>query len=55
MIPARQRMEIDWDAANRLAEVNADFQGFLKLVREFYQIREPKLADWPEPISASKD
>jgi len=51
LIPARERDEIDWDMANRLATENRDFLEYVKLVKQFYQTGEARLADWdvPEP------
>ncbi len=46
LIPARERDEIDWDMANRLATENKDFLEYVKLVKQFYQTGEAKLADW---------
>jgi uncharacterized protein len=54
LIPAHERAEVDWDSANRLATENPDFHHFLKLVKQFHQIGEVKLADWPEPQSDFK-
>jgi hypothetical protein len=49
LIPARERDEIDWDMANRLATENKDFLGFVKLVKQFYQTGEARPADWDVP------
>ncbi|BBA33675.1 HrgA protein [Methylocaldum marinum] len=46
LIPARERDEIDWDMANRLATENRDFLDYVKLVKQFYQTGEARLADW---------
>jgi hypothetical protein len=46
LIPARERDEIDWDLANRLATENGDFLDYVKLVKQFYQTGEERLADW---------
>ncbi|TDM05050.1 MAG: HrgA protein [Ideonella sp. MAG2] len=46
LIPARERDEIDWDMANRLATENRDFLDFVKLVKQFYQTGEARLSDW---------
>jgi uncharacterized protein len=46
LIPAREREEIDWDMANRLATENRDFLEYVKLVKQFYQTGEARLADW---------
>lgn len=49
LIPSRERDEIDWDMANRLTTENRDFVEYVKLVRQFYQIGEARLADWDVP------
>lgn len=49
LIPARERGEIDWDTANRLATENKDFLDYLKLVKQFYQTGEARPADWDVP------
>lgn len=49
MIPARERMNVDWDAANRLAKENADFLEYIRLIRQFYQTGEHRLKDWDIP------
>ena len=49
LIPARERAEIDWDTANRLATENKDFLKYVKLVRQFYQTGEAHHADWNVP------
>lgn len=51
LIPARERDDIDWDMANRLATENRDFLGYVKLVKQFYQTGEAKLFDWDVPVS----
>ncbi|KWH45613.1 COG2958 family protein [Burkholderia stagnalis] len=49
LIPARERDEIDWDMANRLATENRDFLQYVKLVKQFYQTGEARPADWDLP------
>lgn len=49
LIPARERDEIDWDMANRLATENRDFLEYVKLVKQFYQTGEARAADWDVP------
>lgn len=49
LIPARERDEIDWDMANRLATENRDFLEYVKLVKQFYQTGEARPADWDAP------
>lgn len=51
LVPARERIEIDWDTANRLATENTDFLDYLKLVRQFYQTGDPRPSDWDLPKS----
>lgn len=49
LIPARERDEIDWDMANRLATENRDFLEYVKLVKQFYQTGEARSTDWDVP------
>ncbi|CAB3665260.1 hypothetical protein LMG1866_00774 [Achromobacter ruhlandii] len=49
LIPARERDEIDWDMANRLATENRDFLDYVKLVKQFYQTGEARRVDWDLP------
>ncbi|WP_193087925.1 COG2958 family protein [Advenella sp. FME57] len=53
LIPARERDEIDWDMANRLATENRDFLEYIKLVKQFYQTGEARLRDWDVPTEDS--
>lgn len=46
MIPAKERIDIDWNTANRLAEENKDFLDYIKLVRQFYQTGDISSAGW---------
>ena len=45
LIPAKERSEINWDAANGLI-VNTDFRKYIKLIRNFYLTGELRPADW---------
>lgn len=49
LIPARERDEIDWDMANRLATENRDFLDYVTRVKQFYLLGEARLADWDVP------
>ena len=49
LLPARERAGIDWDSVNRLATENKDFLDYVKLVKQFYQTGEARLADWDVP------
>jgi uncharacterized protein len=41
LVPARERIDVDWATCNRLAQENKDFLQFAKLVRQFYQTGDP--------------
>jgi hypothetical protein len=49
LIPARERLEVDWDTCNRLTHENKDFLQAIKLVRQFYQTGGPRPKDWDSP------
>lgn len=49
LIPARERMEVDWATCNRLTQENKDFLQFVKLVRQFHQTGDPRPKDWDLP------
>ncbi len=51
MIPARERLEIDWNNANRLTEENTDFLSYIKFIRQFYQTGDVRGADWDIPLN----
>ncbi|MFU7502781.1 MAG: hypothetical protein ACE1S7_05090 [Candidatus Tisiphia sp.] len=46
LIPAKERLEIDWDMANRLVKENPDFEHFIKEVTSFYKTGETKRSNW---------
>jgi hypothetical protein len=46
LIPAKERLEIDWNMANRLVKENSDFKHFIKEVTSFYKTGETKRSDW---------
>lgn len=46
IIPAKERVEIDWNTANRLVSENKDFLDYVELVRQFYQTENPRTKDW---------
>lgn len=46
IIPAKERVDIDWDNLNRLAVENKDVIDYVKLVRQFYQTNDPRRRDW---------
>lgn len=49
LIPARERSGIDWDACNRLAQENSDFQNVVSWVRQFHQTDNALVGDWDIP------
>ncbi|MET2530995.1 COG2958 family protein [Ralstonia pseudosolanacearum] len=51
LIPARERAEIDWESANRLAAENKDFLDYIKLVKQLYQTSEARASDWDVPMA----
>ena len=48
-LPARERIDVDWNVANRLAEENSDFLKYIKLIRQFYQTGEHHASEWDIP------
>ncbi len=51
LIPAKERIEIDWNSVNRLANENKDFLEYIRLIKEFYQTGNPRKKDWDIPQS----
>ena len=49
IVPAVEKYEVDWDAANRLALENKDFREYLQLIKEFYQTGNPRKKEWDIP------
>jgi hypothetical protein len=52
-IPAKERPEVAWDTANRLATENKDFLEYVKLIKQFYQTGEARAFDWDIPAELS--
>ena len=52
LIPAREKTDIDWDTANRLATENKDFMEYVNLVKQFYQTGDARISDWDVPEEA---
>ena len=46
LIPAKEKQNVDWDTANRIAQQNKDFRDYIKLVRQFYQTGDVREKDW---------
>ena len=49
LIPARERIEVDWATCNRPASENKDFLQLVRLTRQFYQTGDPRHGDWDLP------
>lgn len=49
LIPARERLNVDWATCNRLTQENRDYLQFIKLVRQFHQTGDPRPNDWDLP------
>lgn len=48
LIPARERLDVDWATCNRLTQENKDFLQVMRLVRQFYQTDDPRPNDWDQ-------
>lgn len=46
LLPARERIEVDWDNLDRLAGENDDARQFLIRVRHFHLTGDPRKEDW---------
>lgn len=46
MIPARERLEIDWGMCSRLTEENADFVTYIERVKNFHQTGKVTRIEW---------
>lgn len=46
LIPARERMEIDWANCNRLASENSDFQKVVNLLWQFHRTGDARPNEW---------
>ena len=49
LIPAREKSEVDWTNANRLAEANSDFKSFIELVVDFHKTNKILASQWGAP------
>jgi uncharacterized protein len=55
VIPARERPDVDWRMANRIATENRDFMDYVKLIRQFHQTGEARAQDWDGPPDPQDD
>lgn len=45
LIPAKERPDVDWSSANRIADENSDFLEYIKLIKQAYQTGEVRRKD----------
>lgn len=45
-LPARRRLDADWQSIDRLAQENSDFQEFMELVSAYLQTEKLRERDW---------
>ena len=46
LLPARARMEVDWQSVDRIVKENKDFKDFIELVSTYYQTGRVRASDW---------
>jgi uncharacterized protein len=46
LLPARERLEVDWGTCNRIASENGDFLEYLKLVSNFNSTKSTSKKEW---------
>ncbi len=46
LLPARARVEVDWQSIDRLVKENEDFKDFIELVSTYYQTGRIRARDW---------
>ncbi len=49
LIPAHERMTVDWDSCNRLAAANQDFMAYIECVWQFCRTGKITPSDWILP------
>ena len=45
LIPAKEKAEVDWNTANRLADENNDFKGYIELIIDFHKSDKNKIKE----------
>ncbi len=53
LIPAIERMDVDWDSIDRLVKENKDFKDFISSIRQYYQTGIVRNEDWA-PVTAEE-
>ncbi len=46
LLPARDRLQVDWDSVNRLVEENRDMEDFIELVSMYHQTGKVRKVEW---------
>lgn len=46
LIPAPEKLQLDWNMINRIVKENSDFKEFINLVTEFYKLGNIKSREW---------
>lgn len=46
LIPARERLQVDWESVNRLVVENRDFEDFIELVGMYHQTGKTRSREW---------
>ena len=46
LLPARSRIEVDWQSIDRIVKENEDFKDFIELVSTYYQTGRVRTRDW---------
>ena len=46
LLPARSRVEVDWQSVDRIVKENIDFKEFIELISTYYQTGRVRAKDW---------
>ncbi|OPZ78742.1 MAG: hypothetical protein BWY78_00415 [Alphaproteobacteria bacterium ADurb.Bin438] len=46
VIPAHERLNLDWSSINRIYEINSDFKKYINEFKDFCQTGKTKESDW---------
>ena len=55
VLQARERENVDWNTANRIAEENKDFQKYVRNVTDFYKTGRTRVRDWNKFITSEDE
>ncbi len=45
-LPAKSKIDIDWESVNRILIENSDFKDYIELVSTYYQTGRVRESDW---------